>query len=520
MIVAAPRIDTLIELLAMRASETGDQNAFTFQNQSMTFFELWRRVRRFASFLLVNNINRSEPVLILLPNGPDFFPAFYGIQCAGGMAVPLFPGSSADRVQGIAQHCGARLLIVPAGQKEKFAHSWLQTISVDDAPSEISPPEFPLIQPNDISFLQFTSGSTGNPKGVILSHANLLTNIQQLIAGMQITERDIFVSWLPVYHDMGLILKTMVPFFLAAEVHLLPTDLSNVRIWLKTIETYHATFTAAPDFAYRMAIRFADESIDISSLRVALNAAEPVRAGTIFGFEKKFGLTNVMTAGYGLAEATVGVSMTEPAHSPHLDARGLVSVGKPFPNVEVKIVDSESILPPGQIGEIIIRSTANSRGYFNNPQETARLFWKDGFLLSGDLGYLDEEGYLYIAGRKKNIIKHAGETVAAQEIEEIVDSTTGIRASAAVGIDRGTREGEQVYVFAETRDGNSEMWEETIIEIVEAVHARLGLRPGRVYLLKPRSIPRTHNGKIQYTLLKEQYFSGKLKEDGLILYPT
>src|SRR5258706_13596964 len=503
----------------MRASETGDQNAFTFQNQSMTFFELWRRVRRFASFLLVNNINRSEPVLILLPNGPDFFPALYGIQCAGGMAVPLSPGSSADRVQGIAQHCGARLLIVPAGQKEKFAHSWLQTISVDDAPSEISPPEFPLIQPNDISFLQFTSGSTGDPKGVILSHANLLTNIQQLIAGMQITERDIFVSWLPVYHDMGLILKTMVPFFLAAEVHLLPTDLSNVRIWLKTIERYHATCTAALDFAYRMAIRFADESIDISSLRVALNAAEPVRAGTIFGCEKKFGLNRVMAAGYGLAEATVGVSMTEPGQSPRVDERGLVSVGKPFPDVEVKILDGESILPQGEIGEILIRSTANSSGYLNNPEETARLFSKDGFLFSGDLGYLDEQGQLYIAGRKKNIIKHAGETITAQEIEGLVDEIGGVRTSAAVGIDRGGLEGEQAYVFAEVRGGSPDEWGEIIIRVVEAIHARLGLRPGRVFLLKPRGIPRTHNGKIQYGLLREHFITGKLRDDRLILYP-
>ena len=503
----------------MRAGDTGDKDAFTFQNQRTTYSELWQGVKRFAAFLVGCEIHRGEPVLILLPNGREFFPAFYGVQCAGGIAVPLFPGSSVERVQGIAQHCGARLIVLPIDQKEKFAQSTLRTVSVDDAPPVTSLPEFPVIQPDDISFLQFTSGSTGNPKGVMLSHANLLTNVHQLIAGMRITERDIFVSWLPVYHDMGLILKTMVPFFLAAQVHLLPTDLSNLRIWLKAIEARCATFTAAPDFAYRMAIRLADDTIDISSLRVALNAAEPVRSGTVSGFERTFGLNQVMTAGYGLAEATVGVSMTEPGQSPRVDARGLVSVGMPFPDVEVKIIEGESILPPGRIGEIIIRSTANSRGYFNNPKETASLSWKDGFLLSGDLGYLDEAGYLYIAGRKKNIIKHAGETVAAQEIEETVDAVAGVRASVAVAIDRGTLEGEQVYVFAEVRGGRDEAWEETVIASVEAIYARLGLRPARVYLLKPRGIPRTYNGKIRHAHLKEQYLSGKLREAGLILYP-
>ncbi|MEW5939942.1 MAG: AMP-binding protein [Chloroflexota bacterium] len=514
-----PQVDTLIELLEWRAKETGGKVAFTFQGEATTFAEMWEEINRFAAFLCANGIHRGEPILILLPNGREFFSAFYGGQRAGGIAVPLFPGSSAERVKGIARHCGARLLILPNDQKEKFARTALRLVSVEDAPPTTSLPDFPTVQPDDISFLQFTSGSTGNPKGVTLSHANLLTNIRQMIAGMEITEREIFVSWLPVYHDMGLILKTMVPFFLPAETHLLPTDLTNVRAWLRTIESRRATFTAAPDFAYRMAVRFVDEAIDLSSLRVALNAAEPVRAKTIRDFESKFGLRNVMTAGYGLAEATVGVSMSRPGSSPRVDARGLVSVGRPFPKVEVRIVEGESVLEAGRIGEIAIRSAANSRGYFNNPEETSRLFWKDDFLLSGDLGYVDEGGYLFIAGREKNIIKHAGETVAAQEVEEIAEAVTGVRASAAVGLDRGGLEGEQLIVFAETRERSREAWEEMVISIVEAVYARLGLRPGGVYLLKPRAIPRTYNGKIQHNLLKELFLSGTLREKGTILFP-
>jgi acyl-CoA synthetase (AMP-forming)/AMP-acid ligase II len=344
--------------------------------------------------------------------------------------------------------------------------------------------------------------------------------MRQMIAGMQITKEDIFVSWLPVYHDMGLILMTMVPFYLAADVHLLPADLRSVRDWFKTIHASRGTFTAAPDFAYRLCLRHLDllREYDITSLRVALNAAEPVRAATIAGFESAFGLAHVMVAGYGLAEATVGVSMWTPQTAARVEANGLVSVGHPFPDIDVQIAKDD---PSSQIGEIMIKSPANSKGYFNNPTETKALFWRDGYIHSGDLGYLDQDGYLYIAGRKKNIIKHAGETIAPQEIEETVDGIQGIRFSAAVGIDRGRMEGEQAYVFVEVREkpNISEWGYELTLEIVQAIHVRLGMRPARVYLVKPHTIPKTHNGKIRHVKLRESYLDGTLRTQGKILYP-
>ncbi len=258
---------------------------------------------------------------------------------------------------------------------------------------------------------------------------------------------------------------------------------------------------------------------DLLSLRVALNAAEPVRATTIIEFEKRFGLKNVMTAGYGLAEATVGVSMSKLNQSPKVDVRGIVSVGKPFPGVEVQIMDEDKTLEARRVGEIFIKSMANCKGYYDNLEATKSLF-QDGFIVSGDMGYLDQEGNLYITGRKKNIIKHLGQTIAAQELEEIVDTMADVRFSAGVGIDRGRIEGEQVYLFAEMRNnGSTEMWEELTLQIVEAVYTRLRIRPARVLFLKPHGIPRTYNGKIQHVLLKEQFLSGKLKEDKLIFYP-
>jgi acyl-CoA synthetase (AMP-forming)/AMP-acid ligase II len=251
---------------------------------------------------------------------------------------------------------------------------------------------------------------------------------------------------------------------------------------------------------------------DITSLRVALNAAEPVRAKTITEFESAFGLADVVAPGYGLAEATVGVSMWTPQTKVRVDVNGLVSVGRPFPDVDVKIAND---------GEILIKSTANSTGYFNNEGATKELVTEDEYIHSGDMGYLDEDGYLYIVGRKKNIIKYAGETIAPQEIEETVDAMEGVRYSAAVGIDRGRVEGEQAFIFVEVREKeNISKWGyELIIQIVRAVHDRLGFRPARVYLVKPRTIPKTYNGKIQHVRLRELYENESLREQGLILYP-
>lgn len=510
----SPQFSTLIEMLAHRAGVSADRQAFTFNDVPCTYEELWRGINRFAGSL---PIERGETILVALPNSAEFFFAFYGIQRAGGIAVPVSPQSGMERLVQLAKLCGAKLIVAP--QKFPVEEKSVAVVTVEGNVGD-GRSTFPEIEADDVAFIQYTSGSTGNPKGVVLTHASLLTNIRQMIAGMEITPREVFVSWLPVYHDMGLILKTMTPFYLAAETHLLPTDLRDVRIWIKTLQARRATFTAAPDFAYRLALtRILPDEYDLSGLRVALNAAEPVRAATIREFEKRFNLRNVMTAGYGLAEATVGVSMTEPGESPKMDGRGIVSVGKPFPDVEVKIMKGRKRLPAGEAGEIMIRSAANCKGYYKNPKETQHLF-REGFIASGDIGYLDHDGQLYILGRKKNIIKYLGQTIAAQEMEEIVDAIPGVRFSAALGVDRGRLEGEQVHLFAEMRKAlSAEMFEALTIQIVETVHSRIGVRPARVIWLKRHGIPRTYNGKVQHSMLRDQYLSGELKGKGLILYP-
>ena len=534
-----PRFRTLIEMLATRARDDGGRAAFTFEGgprrgRPCTFGELWEAIERFAALLLRRGLAAGDRAVLALPNGGEFFAAFYGVQRAGGVAVPIFPGSGPERVASIAGLCGARFAVVPsasaADELERLAAGrGFEVLRPAQSAGLVPAGDRPSVAPDDLAYIQYTSGSTGNPKGVQLSHRNLLANVEQLIAGFEITPREVFVSWLPVYHDMGLVLLTMVPFYLAAELVLLPTSLRSVRRWIEAIERHRGTLTAAPDFAYRLCLRSVRDPgrFDLQSLRLALNAAEPVRRRTLADFEAAFGLTDVMSAGYGLAEATVGVSRWPPGTAAKVDERGFVSIGRPFPGVEIEIDGPGRPAGAGEVGEILVRSPANTRGYFANPRETARALRPDGFLHTGDLGYRDAEGDLFIVGRKKNIIIHGGENVAPQEVEEVVDETPGLRYSAAVGIDRGRTEGEQVYVFAEVRPAEvrpapgaaERRYRPLAVQIVDRFRRRLGFRPGRVYLVKPHAIPLTHNGKLRHARLEERYLDGSLRREGWILFP-
>lgn len=526
-----PPPQTLIEMMARRARLTPEKTAFTFDGQAVSFSDLWTRINRLGRRLAELGLGPGDRGVIVIPNGPDFFEAFYGLLLTGAAAVPLFPGSGPERVATIARLARAKAVIVPSGAPEKNLTQLRAALGNDipvvragESASDRGEITFPQVRRHDPALIQYTSGSTGNPKGVVISHANLLTNLDQMITGMAITDQDIFVSWLPVYHDMGLILMTMAPFRLAAELHLLPTDLKDTRSWLEAIHAHRGTFTAAPDFAYRLCLKHASTpgEFDLTSLRVALNAAELVRPKTIRDFEAAFGLENVMAPGYGLAEATVGVSMWPPGTKPAIDERGFASVGPPFPGVKVRIAAEGQALPPGEVGQVMVKSPANSGGYLDNPAETAKLFVGDGFLATGDLGYLDASGNLFIVGRLKTIIIRAGETISPKEIEEIADDRPEVRFSAAVGVDRGRAEGEQVYIFAEVRDPEgqtSAAMDRLVREMVHRFRARLGFRPARVYLVRPRSIPLTHNGKIQYARLRDDYLSGRLRRAGAIAFP-
>jgi acyl-CoA synthetase (AMP-forming)/AMP-acid ligase II len=244
---------------------------------------------------------------------------------------------------------------------------------------------------------------------------------------------------------------------------------------------------------------------------VALDAAEPVRAETIRDFERTFGLGHVMTAGYGLAEATVGVAMTKPGACPAVDDRGNVSVGPPFPGVEIEVRSGGAVCAAGETGEIHVRTVARSKGYDRDPEATGALFDASGFLSTGDLGYRDARGELFVVGRAKNTIIVAGRTIAPREAEEAAEASPLVRFAAAVGADRGDRAGEQLVVLAEVRPTPDEgALEEAERTIVRAIHDKIGLRPAEVVLLAPNTIPRTPNGKIQHARLRALYLAGSL----------
>jgi acyl-CoA synthetase (AMP-forming)/AMP-acid ligase II len=344
-----------------------------------------------------------------------------------------------------------------------------------------------------------------------------------MVEAMKITSDDVFVSWLPVYHDMGLILKTMAPFYTGATLVLLAEGLHRVHSWLKAIEHYKGTFIAAPDVAYRLCVKSIrrPEDYDLTSLRVALNASERIQADTYTLFEETFHLKNVMISGYGLAEATVGVSMHPPGHPPVVDTDNYVASGIPLIGIEINIDAGGTDTVNKRAGEILVKGDGLMRGYFN-AKEGHQPFDDGGYLRTGDVGYLDGEDNLFVLARKKNTIKHAGHTIYPDDVEQVVRLVENVRNAAAIGIDNPHGDGEALYVFAESRIHKhhaEDKYHEMVVDVVQKINAYFGIKPGRVFIVKTKTIPRTPNGKLQHSRLKEMYLTKSSRLIDNMLYP-
>ncbi len=524
---------TLTEMMARRAALTPHAPYFHLYGETVTYGRLWAQSARYAGAMAQAGLGAGDRVCLIYPTCAEFFYTFFGALRLGAVPVPLYPTLGVDATAGIFRNAQAASVATigwfRAGVEASAAQA--PSVRVILEPTDLDvPAPLPRVEParaDDLAFLQYTSGSTADPRGVMLTHANVVDTTHFMGEAAGLTAADRVVSWLPLYHDMGLIGCAFTPPLTATPLWLLPPDLRNPRQWLELVTEVQATFTVSPDFGYRNCVRnIRDTSgLDLGSLRAALSGAEPVRTSTIAAFERHFGLKNIVAPCYGLAEATLAVAIWPFGTPLKTDPSGrFVSVGRPCRGVSVRILppredgdvghDARVPLAAMDIGEICVKSPGVMRGYYDNPEATARVLSPDGWLRTGDLGFLDHAGDLYVTGRLKDLMILGGENVVPNDIEEIVDHVPGVRYSAAVGLESERSGTQRLHVIAEVRDEGAvaDTYHRLVTDIVKRVHEARGHRPARVHLVRGGTIPKTSSGKIQRARLAQLVRDGELTD--------
>jgi acyl-CoA synthetase (AMP-forming)/AMP-acid ligase II len=521
---------TLGETMRRRAERSPAMQYFNVFDETVTYARLWEQAGRYAAGLARAGIRPGDKVCLIYPTCAEFFYTFFGCVRLGAVPVPLYPTLGVEATANIFRNSEA-VAVTTVGwfrpgvdESAALAPNIRMILDPNDLDVDGTPPRAHEAAPDDLAFIQYTSGSTGQPRGVMLTHRNVVDTCRFMSEAAGITATDRVVSWLPLYHDMGLIGCSFTPPLTATPIWLLPPDLRNPRQWLELITKIKATFTVSPDFGYRNCVRHTRDTsdLDLTTLKAALSGAEPVRTSTIQAFESHFGLKNVVCPCYGLAEATLAVAIW-PRHTPlRLDDSGrFVSVGHPCRGVEVRVLEpagdgapGTALLPAGMEGEICVKSPGVMKGYYHNPEATAKVLSADGWLRTGDLGFVDKAGYMFITGRLKDIIILGGENVLPADIEEVVDHVPGVRYSAAVGVDSERTGTQRLHVVAEVRSETAQEQEyrELVKEIVGRVHKSRGHRPSRVLLVRSNTIPKTSSGKIQRSRLAQMIQGGELTD--------
>ncbi len=563
--------ETLQDVLRHRARVDSGRPHLYFHGEdgraaTITFGELFERARAAARVLACRGVAPGHAVAIMLPSSLEFFYTFAGILLAGGIPVPIYPPFRADRIEeyavrqsAILQNAEARLLVT-FRQAERVARLLAPRVpslsGVVNASRLLEPPANPTepapvehrARGDEIALLQYTSGSTGDPKGVILTHANLLANVRAIGEAVEIHPDDVGVSWLPLYHDMGLIGAWMVPLYFGLPVAILSplAFLSRPERWLWAVAEHRGTLAAAPNFAYELCVRkIADrdiEGLDLSSWRLALNGAEPVNPETLERFRMRFARygfrREALLPVYGLAEAALAVTVPPLGAPPRVDHServtleregravpvsphnshviSFVSVGRPVPRHEVRIVDAQGSEAGERVeGALWFRGPSATRGYYRNPEATRQLFPEGGvagsWVDSGDRAY-QADGEIYITGRVKDIIIKAGRNIYPHELEELAGRIEGVRKGCVVafGVTNPRAGTERLVIVAETREGNLARRAQISSAIAEEVARALGLPPDSVELAPPHSIPKTSSGKLRREETKRLYLAGTL----------
>ncbi len=522
---------------------------------TLTYGELWHRAQIVASQLRAHGVEPGQSVALMLPTGDDFFVCFCGVLLAGGVAVPIYPPARAAQLQEhlqrqarILANAGARLLIAP---EEAHAIGWLlrgrvptleAILTPESAQSSDAVSALPVPRAGDLALLQYTSGSTGQPKGVELSHANLLANIRAMGRALAVDEQDVFVSWLPLYHDMGLIGAWMGSLYFAIPLVVMSplAFIARPQRWLWAVHRYRGTLSAGPNFAYELCLnKIASQDIDgldLSSWRFTCNGAEPINARTLRGFSERFAAYGFKAATmgpvYGLAESSVGLTFPPLGRAPRIetvrrralhtngrietpagsddDTLDVVGCGMPLPGHEVRIADDgDREIGERRIGRIQFRGPSATRGYHDNPAATAALRHGD-WLDSGDLGFMDR-GELFVTGRVKDLIIRAGRNLYPYDLEAAVGALPGIRrGGVAVFGSHDPQHGERLIVLAETREQRPVRREHLREQIEQLAMDLVQTAPDEVVLAPPRSVLKTSSGKIRRTACRTLYEQHRL----------
>ncbi len=522
----------------------------------VTYGRLRVRACAIAAGLAASDVRPGDTVALMLPTSVDYFAVFFGVLFAGAVPVPLYPPMRAAQLDdylrrqiGILDNARA-VALVTSSDAERVARalraplgSRCRVTTVAELERERSGEVRPPVRADDVALLQYTSGSTGSPKGVVLTHADLLANIRAMARAARADASDLFVSWLPLYHDMGLIgawlgsLCVGFPLVLMSPV----SFLVRPARWLRAVGTYHATLSASPNFGFDLcARRLRDDElagIELSSLRMVFNGAEPVSADTLDRFLERFapyGLRpEAIAPVYGLAEAAVGLAFPPPGRPPlvdeiardslartgraepvgadALDRMRVVACGRPLPGYEIRVVDRAGhVLGARHEGRVEFRGPSATQGYYRNPEETRRLF--DGeWLDTGDLGYM-ADGDIFLTGRAKDLIIRAGRNLHPEELENAVGAMPGVRRGcvAVFAMPEPESGTERLVVAAETHVHDPSARDQLRAAIVNVTVDVLGTPADDVLLLEPRTVPKTSSGKVRRAACRDLHREGKL----------
>jgi amino acid adenylation domain-containing protein/FkbM family methyltransferase len=526
--------DNLVHLLETRAADLSDQTAYTFlrdgelEEANLSYGELARQARAVGAWLQERRM-QNQNVLLLYPPGLEYIVAFWGCLYAGAVAVPAYPPSRnrhLGRIESIVADAKPQLALTTATIGTRIESSLALDCGVV---GEIDPGlaenwRAPHIQHSTLAFLQYTSGSTATPKGVMVTHGNLLHNEELIRHAFRQDEHSIIAGWLPLYHDMGLIGNVLQPLYLGARCILMSpvAFLQKPLRWLRAISDYSATTSGGPNFAYDLCtqkITAAErDSLDLSSWSVAFNGAEPVRAETLERFAAFFEPCGFRREAfypcYGLAEATLFVSGAS-VQSINGSVVGCGPLGR---DPEIVVVNPETLVrcAAGEVGEVWINGPSVANGYWNQPAETANVFHarlsdSGPYLRSGDLGFV-AAGELFITGRIKDLIIIRGRNLYPHEIERTVEkSHPSLKPGCGAAFSIEDEGEERLVIVQELSRHVSASFDEIIGNIRQAVSEEHEVQPHCVMLVSAGSVPKTSSGKIQRGKCREMFLSSRFE---------